>query len=537
MGRDGAGPAVAAQDVPAQYAAPALPTPLAVLTADVPPGADVTAATARWRRRDDPTDNGNPSTAGTTDDARNGAVEGAPPGWRPSAGSVAALPGDPAAPASWLVGVGEGRAQDWRAAGAAAVRALRDAPASAVTRDEGAGGDEGDGGDATPERVAVLRPDRSEDAPGSAGDWASLALGVVVGSHRFTLRSDATPARLRVHLDVPAEHRGAVERAVELATATARARDLADTPSGAKSPAWFADTAAALVADAEGLEVTVRDENWLAAEGFGGVLAVGGGSSRPPRFLELAWTPDGADDHVVLVGKGITFDTGGISIKPNAGMADMRTDCAGGAAVVAALRSLARLRVPVRVTGLVPLAENHVSGSAYRPGDIVRHRGGTTTEVTNTDAEGRMVLADAIAYALSELAPDVVVDVATLTGAMKVALGVRTGGVFASDPGLRAAIAAAGEATGEAWWPMPLTADLDPDVDSAIADVRQAPGGPGGIAAALFLRRFTDGRPWAHLDIAGPARCDSPHEEVAKGATGYAARTLVEFCAGRASDR
>ncbi|MEJ2864890.1 leucyl aminopeptidase family protein [Actinomycetospora flava] len=525
MGREGAGPAVA---VP--YAAPALPTPLAVLTTDVPPGDDDAAATVRWRRRDHPTDtradtDTDPAApADATDDAGHGAVEGAPPGWRPSAGSVAALPG--AAPVGWLVGVGEGRAQDWRAAGAAAVRALRDAPASAVSS-----GDEGD------ERVAVLRPDRPEDTPDSAGDWASLALGVVLGSHRFTLRSDATPARLRVHVDVPAEHRADVERAIELASATARARDLADTPSGAKSPAWFADTAVALVGDADGLEVTVRDEHWLAAEGFGGVLAVGGGSSRPPRFLELRWSPLGAGDHVVLVGKGITFDTGGISIKPNAGMADMRTDCAGGAAVVAALRSLARLGVPVRVTGLVPLAENHVSGSAYRPGDIVRHRGGTTTEVTNTDAEGRMVLADAIAYALEELAPDVVVDVATLTGAMKVALGVRTGGVFASDPGLRAAIAAAGEATGEAWWPMPLSADLDPDVDSTIADVRQAPGGPGGIAAALFLRRFTDGRPWAHLDIAGPARCDSPHEEVAKGATGFAARTLVEFCAGRASGR
>ncbi|MDD7937770.1 leucyl aminopeptidase family protein [Actinomycetospora lutea] len=481
----------------------------------------------RWRRRDERPDADAPDAP---DDA-DGGVEGAPPGWRPSAGSVAALPGTGApGPASWLVGVGEGRARDWRAAGAAAVRAVRDAPAAAL------GGDDGDNGDG---RVAVLRPDRLEDAPGSASEWAALALGTVLGSHRFTVRSDATSPRLRVHVEVPDEHRPeidrAVDRAVELATATARARDLADTPSGAKSPAWFADTAAALVADAEGLEVTVRDEHWLAAAGFGGVLAVGGGSSRPPRFLELRWSPAGAADHVVLVGKGITFDTGGISIKPNAGMADMRTDCAGGAAVVAALRSLARLRVPVRVTGLVPLAENHVSGSAYRPGDVVRHRGGTTTEVTNTDAEGRMVLADALAYALEELAPDVVVDVATLTGAMKVALGVRTGGVFASDPGLRAAVAAAGEGTGEAWWPMPLTADLDPDVDSTIADVRQAPGGPGGIAAALFLRRFTDGRPWAHLDIAGPARCDSPHEEVAKGATGFAARTLVEFCAGRAS--
>ncbi|MDF2975752.1 MAG: leucyl aminopeptidase [Actinomycetospora sp.] len=436
---------------------------------------------------------------------------------------MTALAGPP--PARWIVGVGEGRERDWRAAGAAAVRALRDASAAALGNGHGAT-------DPAP-RVAVLRPDRPADAPDTAADWAALALGVVLGSHRFAVRFEARPA-LRVHLHVPAEHRDAVDRAVELAAATARARDLADTPSGTKSPDWFATTATDLVADADGLGVTVRDEAWLAEQGFGGVLAVGGGSSRPPRFLELTWSPpDAAGEHVVLVGKGITFDTGGISIKPNAGMADMRTDCSGGAAVVGALRALARLRVPVRVTGLVPLAENHVSGSAYRPGDVVRHRGGTTTEVTNTDAEGRMVLADAIAYALDELAPDVVVDVATLTGAMKVALGVRTGGVFASSPALRTALVEAGAATGEAWWPMPLSAHHDADVDSTIADVRQAPGGPGGIAAALFLRRFTAGRPWIHLDIAGPARCDGPHEEVAKGATGFATRTLVEFCASR----
>ncbi|GAA4863076.1 leucyl aminopeptidase family protein [Actinomycetospora straminea] len=518
----------------AAFAAPALPTPLAVLTPEAPAGA---VAVLRWRRRDERTPTEGTTEHGSTDSGSTGTdadgtgsdddapsvVEGAPPGWRPSPGAVVALPGE--APASWLVGDGEGRADDWRAARAEAIRAVRDAATHAL----------GDAvADAT--RSALLRPDRDEDRPATADEWAALALGVVLGSHRFTVRPDGVAPRVRVHLDVPAEHHDAVERAVELATATARARDLADTPSGAKSPAWFAATAGELVADARGLEVTVRDEDWLAAEGFGGVLAVGGGSSRPPRLLELSWSPPDADPaagHVVLVGKGITFDTGGISIKPNAGMADMRTDCAGGAAVVAALRALARLRVPVRVTGLVPLAENHVSGSAYRPGDLVCHRGGTTTEVTNTDAEGRMVLADAIAYALEVLGPDVVVDVATLTGAMKVALGVRTGGVFASEPALRTAIVDAGAATGESWWPMPLSADLDPDVDSTIADVRQAPGGPGGIAAALFLRRFTDGQPWAHLDIAGPARCDSPHEEVAKGATGFAARTLVEFVAGR----
>jgi leucyl aminopeptidase len=185
----------------------------------------------------------------------------------------------------------------------------------------------------------------------------------------------------------------------------------------------------------------------------------------------------------------------------------------------------------VRVTGLVPLAENHVSGSAYRPGDVVRHYDGRTSEVTNTDAEGRMVLADALGWAVATLEPDVMVDVATLTGAMKVALGVRTGGLFATTPELADRLVAAGGRTGEAWWPMPLAAAYDSDVDSTLADVRQAPPGPGGIVAALFLQRFTAGLPWAHLDIAGPARCDSPHEEVAKGATGFAARTLVELVA------
>jgi leucyl aminopeptidase len=239
--------------------------------------------------------------------------------------------------------------------------------------------------------------------------------------------------------------------------------------------------------------------------------------------------------HVVLVGKGITFDTGGISVKPADGMHLMRTDMSGGAAVIAALRGIAALTLPVRVTGLVPCAENHLSGSAYRPGDVVRHYGGTTTEVTNTDAEGRMVLADALVYAAREHRPDLMVDVATLTGAMKVSLGLRTGGLFASDDDLAGRIAAAGERVGEAWWRMPLTADYLEDVRSDIADLRQAPPGPGGITAALFLREFTDGLPWAHLDIAGPARADRPYDEVVPVGTGFAARTLVEFAASYAA--
>jgi len=205
----------------------------------------------------------------------------------------------------------------------------------------------------------------------------------------------------------------------------------------------------------------------------------------------------------------------------------MRTDMSGGAAVIAALLAIGELALPSRVTGLVPCAENHVSGSAYRPGDIVRHRGGITTEVTNTDAEGRLVLADALAYAAGTLAPTTLVDVATLTGAMKVSLGLRTGGLFATESHLTERILTAGDVVGEAWWPMPLIDDHAADVRSDIADLRQCPPGPAGVTAALFLREFTAGLPWAHLDIAGPARAESSYDEVNPGGTGFGARTLI----------
>src|SRR5699024_10834036 len=210
---------------------------------------------------------------------------------------------------------------------------------------------------------------------------------------------------------------------------------------------------------------------------------------------------------------------------------------AGGAAVIGALLAIARLDLPIRVTALVPAAENHVSGSAYRPGDVIRHHGGKTTEVANTDAEGRLVLADALAYAAEQYEPDALVDVATLTGAMKVGLGLRTGGVFASDEQLAERLCAAGRLTGEQWWPMPLLEDHAEAVRGELADVRQAPSGPGAVTAALFLREFTADVPWAHLDIAGPARAESDHDEVAAGASGFAARSLVEFVAAHVSER
>jgi leucyl aminopeptidase len=406
----------------------------------------------------------------------------------------------------WVVGVGEATPKDWRSAGGALVRA-------ADEREVG--------------RFQVLLP---EDV--TAEQAGAFTLGLALGGYQFKVTGDTPAARTKsVRLVTSAEVAAAVAEAVTLATATALARDLANAPSNLKDPAWLAGVAARLAEGVPGLAAEVRDEKWLAEQGFGGVLAVGGGSARPPRFVELTWRPRGSAKapHLVFVGKGITFDTGGISIKPAAGMHLMRTDMAGGGAVIAALLAIAALKLPLRVTGLVPCAENHVSGSAYRPGDVVRHYGGKTTEVGNTDAEGRMVLADAMTWAVRKHSPDVLVDVATLTGAMKVSLGLRTGGLFATSDDLAARLITAGEQVGEAHWRMPLLPEVADSVRSEVADVKQTPGGPGAIAAALFLREFSGDLPWAHLDIAGPARAESTYDEVVPGATGFAARTLVRF--------
>ncbi|WP_027942179.1 leucyl aminopeptidase family protein [Amycolatopsis taiwanensis] len=412
----------------------------------------------------------------------------------------------------WLVGVGQGTPADWRSAGAALVRAAA----------------EGD-------RARTVQVDLG-DAEADGDRLAALAAGVLLGGYRFKVSADGDKAGVRT-VRVLAPSGTAVPdltRVRELAGAAALARDLSNAPSNIKNPAWLAETAERVVADVPGLRATIRDEKWLAAQGFGGVLAVGGGSASPPRLIELSYRPRGASRHLLLVGKGITFDTGGLSIKPAEGMHLMRTDMAGGAAVIAATRAIAALRLGLRVSALVPAAENHVSGGSYRPGDVVRHYGGKTTEVSNTDAEGRMVLADALAYGIRRFRPDAVVDVATLTGAMKVALGLRTGALFASDDALAARVLAAGQAAGESWWRMPLLDDHVDAVRGELADVRQTPTGPGGITAALFLREFVDGLPWAHLDIAGPARADKSYAEVVPGATGFAARTLVELAASYA---
>ncbi|MEJ5866516.1 leucyl aminopeptidase family protein [Pseudokineococcus sp. 5B2Z-1] len=328
----------------------------------------------------------------------------------------------------------------------------------------------------------------------------------------------------------------ALARAVVAARATWRTRDLASTPSSTKDPAWVADQARALAADLPGVEVEVLDAAGLARQGFGGLLAVGGGSVSPPCLVTVRYRPPAGTAprrHVVLVGKGITFDSGGLSIKPRDAMIPMKTDMAGAAVVLAAVLGAAEMELPQPVTALLPLAENAFGGGSYRPGDVVRVHGGTTVEIANTDAEGRMVLADALHHADASLEPDLLVDVATLTGAASLGLGKRHAALYTDDAPLLEQLRSASEATGERVWRMPLVEDYAYALDSDVADLRHvaAKGGPGAgsITAALFLREFTGSRRWAHLDIAGPGRADRDEHEVTKGATGFGARLLLRW--------
>ena len=367
--------------------------------------------------------------------------------------------------------------------------------------------------------------------PGLRGaPLTAFAEGLLLGSYRYDLSAARPQAPRRVvHLTGTSDD-AALERARLNARATAWARDLTNTPSNTKTPDWLARAVSRRLV-AAGCTVEVRDEAWLRAEGFGGVLAVGAGSLAPPRLIHARWSPADARPgrHLVLVGKGITFDTGGLNIKPGDSMRSMRTDMAGAAAVAAALELVATRRIPVRVTALMPCAENAFGAAAFRPSDVIRHYGGRTSEITNTDAEGRIVLADALAYAAARLEPTTLVDVATLTGAMKVALGVHTGGVFATGDRLARDLIAAGEAAGEPLWRMPLAEEYEVNLASAIADADNAPGNPGAITAALFLRHFTAGLPWAHLDIAGPARAAKDAGLFSAGATGFGARLLAAW--------
>jgi leucyl aminopeptidase len=377
-------------------------------------------------------------------------------------------------------------------------------------------------------RAARARP-LTAAVPGVAdAGLQALTEGILLGAYRFEVKSRPSPSG-GVRL-AGIDDTAAVERGIAYARGAIWARDLANTRTSTKTPAWMAAQAERELVPL-GVRVATSDVAWLTEQKFGGVLAVGSGSAVPPCLVEAAWRPTGvaAAPHLVIVGKGITFDTGGYDIKPGESMKLMYTDMAGGAAALGALRVIAALRMPIRVTVLVPLAQNSISGSAMRPSDVVRHFGGRTSEVGNTDAEGRLVLADALAYAAARLRPTVLIDVATLTGAIKVALGLGTAGYFATSDDLGAGLARAADSTGERLWRMPLADDYEAQLRSDVADATNNAGGPGAITAALYLRPFAASVPWAHLDIAGPARSAVDAGLVNQGATGFGARLLARW--------
>ena len=365
---------------------------------------------------------------------------------------------------------------------------------------------------------------------------AGATEGFLLGSYKFTTyKSDPHPSKIEriAMLGGPADD--LIERGVATADATTLARDLTNEPADTIYPETLAERARE-VADAAGLGFEVLDESELAERGFGGLITVGKGSAKPPRFIVMRYEPDGeARQTLAVIGKGITFDSGGLSIKPAGSMEAMKTDMGGAAAVIGAMSAMSRLKPQIEVLGLVVAAENMVSDRSVKPGDVIKHYGGGTSEVLNTDAEGRLVLADALAYAC-ERGVDAIVNVATLTGAIMVALGPKASGLFSNDDALREEVADAAERAGERVWPMPLYDDYRSDIDSEIADIKNTGSRWGGaIKAALFLRNFVaKGVPWAHLDIAGPARNDSAYDEVPKGGSGVATRTLIAWIEGRA---
>ncbi|MGH9232592.1 MAG: leucyl aminopeptidase [Acidimicrobiales bacterium] len=363
----------------------------------------------------------------------------------------------------------------------------------------------------------------------------AVAEGVVLGAYRYTaLKSDPEPSHIE---SLTVVGRGgkrvmvALDRGRAVGEAVRVARDLVNQPGGTLTPTAFAGRAEEM-ADLKGFDVEVLDRAAIEAEEMGGLLGVNRGSTQEPRFLKLSWNPAGTSrGTVALVGKGITFDSGGLSLKPSDSMIGMKGDMAGAAAVLATFSALDAVQPPVQVRGYLPLTDNMPGGDATRVGDVLRIRNGTTVEVLNTDAEGRLVLADALALA-SDDAPDAIVDLATLTGACMVALGTKIAGLMGNHDGFVDQVRAAADAQGEPVWPLPLPADIRSSIDSDVADIKNISGKRwgGALVAGVFLQEFVgEGIPWAHLDIAGPADAAEDDGETRKGGTGFGVRTLLHL--------
>jgi leucyl aminopeptidase len=361
----------------------------------------------------------------------------------------------------------------------------------------------------------------------------ALAEGVLLGGYQFLeYKSEATTTSLRrvTVLDSRAEVKRGLERGRVTAGATMWARDMVNEPSGDLSPAEFVSAARRLL-NGTGVTVQVLSEAQIRAQRMGGVLGVGQGSARPPRFLKITYEPRGrAAGRLALVGKGVVFDSGGLSLKPAGGMETMKTDMSGAAAVVATMSVLRRLDVKSRIVAYVPLVENMPSGTAIRPGDVLKIRNGTTVEVLNTDAEGRLILADALSLAVDER-PDAIIDLATLTGACVVALGEKIAGLMGNHDGWSTQVREAADRAGEPVWPLPIPTEYRKSLDSEVADLRNISTGSygGALTAAIFLQQFVGDRPWVHLDIAGPARASGDDGYLVKGGTGFGVRTLIEL--------
>jgi leucyl aminopeptidase len=454
-------------------------------------------------------------------DAASGAFDGVEPatveaflatqGFEAKHGQVCAAPGG--AGTVWLVGLGDAADLD-----AQRVRAAMGCLAR------------------TASRHAALAVDVSAVGDRVAGPELAQAVaeGIVLGAYRYDeLKSSSTPHALeRLVLLAGGGKRvqDALDRGLAVAAAVCVARDLVNEPGGSLTPRRFAQVVEKL-GSSHGFEVEVWDDKRIKAEKLGGLLGVNRGSQQPARFLALRHEPERARSTLALVGKGITFDSGGLSIKPSEGMIGMKGDMGGAAAVVGAFVAAATAGSRVRLLGFIPLTDNMTGPDATRVGDVLTIRGGKTVEVLNTDAEGRLILADALRLAC-EAEPDAIVDLATLTGACMVALGDRVAGAMGNHRGFVDAVRAASDAAGEPTWPLPLPAPYRAQLDSDVADLKNIGNGRygGALTAGLFLQEFVDdGIPWVHLDIAGPAFRQDVDGELPKGGTGFGVRTLARL--------
>mgnify|MGYP001416420961 FL=1 len=459
---------------------------------------------------------------GAVDAALGGAISDLIAGGdlRGKAGEVAVLYPRGAIAARRVLVVGLGQADSFD------VEGIRRASAAAVKRAR----------DLNARHVATIVHGAGIGGQDAAAAAQATVEGALLATYRYDAPKRGEPPQAIETLTVVERDAGrleAVREGAALAEAIAAgvtvARDLVNLPPNVATPTHLAAQARA-IAEAHGLGVTVGDRAWAAERDMGAFLAVAQGAGEPPAFIVLEHNAARTDlPTVVLVGKGITFDTGGISIKPSASMGDMKSDMGGAAAVLGAMEVVGRLGLPLRVIGITPCTENMPDAAAYRPADVITASNGKTIEIISTDAEGRMVLADALVYA-QQYQPAAVIDLATLTGACVVALGEGVAaGIFCNDDGLRDRLLAAADATYERLWPLPLYDDYRRKIDSQVADMKNSGGRSGGVGtSAVFLREFTD-YPWAHLDIAGMALSEKAGDYAPAGGTGFGVRLLVEY--------